>query len=211
MIPVMLMRIPVNGVRVDAVELISGAVAVVGLYVFQTDGMEAGGGGRGKASTAFGLFLLLLSLLLDGYTSPAQERIFSRDPALTPVAVMFNLNLYASVVLGVYIVAMERWADGFRFLANDTNAAKLFNRSAVFIACGQLAILSMVKSADSMATVIVTTTRKFLALLASVLYYGHVLTLLQWAAVGCSIIAVLIHSMYRVRIRAMPRHSQKTE
>jgi len=54
----------------------------------------------------------------------------------------------------------------------------------LFSALGQLFIFYTIHTFDALICSIITTTRKFFTFLASVIYFGHPLTIWQWVGVA---------------------------
>ena len=83
LIPVMLMRIVVLGQRYALHEYLQVLVITVGIAVFML--FEDGGkAGKGSSTSVVGLLLCLVSLLLDGFTGPTQERINAQHKPSSP-------------------------------------------------------------------------------------------------------------------------------
>lgn len=75
MIPVMLMRIVINGKRYKLREYVNVVLITIGISVFTFYSKKA----KGEASNSlFGLFLLFASLALDGLTGPTQENMIAQ-------------------------------------------------------------------------------------------------------------------------------------
>jgi len=128
----------------------------------------------------FGYALLLASLALDGFTGPFQERLLKKVDEMT---LMYYTNLMAALYLCVAMVLSGEVTVTKQFLMRHPEAALDVAQCALLNAVGQSIIYYTVANWSALACTIVTTTRKFLTILASVVYFGHVLSTQQWLAV----------------------------
>jgi uncharacterized membrane protein len=73
-------------------------------------------------------------------------------------------------------------------------------------ACGQLCVFFCIRRYGALVTAIITTTRKFLSVLLSVLTFGHNLSLSQWIAVFMVFTGIALEIRHKQRSRfSMPQ------
>ncbi len=189
LIPVMLTRIFVNRISYEWSEYFNVALTTAGITVFQLYQSASEKKGLETGDSAYGLILLFISLALDGYTGPKQEHLIARHkPSITHM--MFWMNAWSVVAVGIALVATGRFLPGVEFCMAYPHVVTKMVVFSLLSAFGQIAILITVFKFDSLVLTTITTTRKFFTLLASVVWYGHELTAMQWAGVAMVFIAL---------------------
>jgi UDP-galactose transporter B1 len=180
MIPVMLMRIVVLGKRYSWREYMQVFVITLGISLFMF--AEEGGKKAGKATSWIGLALCFLSLFLDGWTSPTQERIYSEyKPTLFQM--MLQLNFWAMLIVAAGLMATGQFTTGLEFVATHSFVIPEIALFSLLSAVGQAVILYTLKRFNSLVLVTITTTRKLFTIFVSVLVHGHAINATQWMAV----------------------------
>ncbi|CAF4747749.1 unnamed protein product [Pieris macdunnoughi] len=126
-----------------------------------------------------GELLLFCSLTMDGLTGAVQERIKS-ESSPTAYSMMLNTNAWSSIIISVSVILT---GECFKFVA----FVNLYPEVLIWLtglslmgALGQLFIFFMVSEFGPLPCSVVTTTRKFFTVLASVIIFGNVLMLRQW-------------------------------
>ncbi|CAG4984274.1 unnamed protein product [Parnassius apollo] len=132
-------------------------------------------------SQGFGVgeLLLLLSLTMDGLTGAVQERIKS-ESSPTAYSMMVNTNGWSTVILSISVLLS---GEIFKFVTFVMQYPEILIYLAGFSlmgALGQLFIFYMVAEFGPLPCSVVTTTRKFFTVLASVVIFGNVLLTRQW-------------------------------
>ncbi|CAH2036048.1 unnamed protein product, partial [Iphiclides podalirius] len=133
------------------------------------------------SSQSFGVgeLLLILSLTMDGLTGAVQELIKS-ESSPTAYSMMLNTNWWSAIISSVGVILS---GEIFRFVAFVTQYPEILVYLAGFAlmgALGQLFIFYMVAEFGPLPCSVVTTTRKFFTVLASVIFFGNVLLSRQW-------------------------------
>ncbi|CAH0716608.1 unnamed protein product, partial [Brenthis ino] len=134
---------------------------------------------EGSSGFGIGELLLILSLTMDGLTGAVQERIKS-ESSPTAYSMMLNTNAWSSIIISIGVIAS---GEIFKFVA----FVNLYPEILIYIvglalmgALGQLFIFYMVAEFGPLPCSVVTTTRKFFTVLASVVIFGNVLHSRQW-------------------------------
>jgi UDP-galactose transporter B1 len=195
MIPVMLMRIVINGKRYTLREYMTVALITVGISTFML--FKAGGKSGGETSL-FGLFLLFTSLALDGFTGPTQENIIAaHKPSTTQL--MFYMNLISTGIMFVALVATGQLMPSIAFLTKYPAVLKQLAIFSVCSAAGQNFILYTVVRFNSLVLTTITTTRKFFTILVSVFWFGHNLVAAQWGGVSLVFLGLGIDMYFKAK------------
>jgi UDP-galactose transporter B1 len=157
-----------------------------------------------------GIYLLCTSLFMDGLLSVCQN-ILKKSKPRSPNAVetMYYVNLYAVLFIGVfcYGTGQFHWLYTTTTFGNDsysTYSSDLPNALTslystmihpylsliqnlcvlnIAAACGQIFIFLTITWFTPVITTMITTTRKFITILLSVLLYGHSFTMIQWSCI----------------------------
>ncbi|EZG78613.1 galactose transporter [Gregarina niphandrodes] len=134
------------------------------------------------ASTWTGFVALLTALLFDGLTGPRQDKMVENYQISTG-DLMFIINVCSLPLVWSAAWILEGAAP---YGMMSRNSLELVPRLALFVVCGaagQVCIVRILRQMGSLHLTLITTTRKFLAILISVALYKHPLSPLQWFAV----------------------------
>ncbi|CAK1554725.1 unnamed protein product [Leptosia nina] len=132
-------------------------------------------------SQGFGIgeLLLFCSLTMDGLTGAVQERIKS-ESSPSAYAMMLNTNAWSSIILSIGVLVTGECFTFIAFVNQYPEVLMWLLGVALMGALGQLFIFFMVSEFGPLPCSVVTTTRKFFTVLASVIIFGNVLILRQW-------------------------------
>lgn len=190
-----------------AVALITFGVSV---FMFMDPHKSSKGKGHGKAGSVgeertvfgslLGLLLLTTNLVIDGITNSTQDRIFSQHK-ITGQQMMFFMNVCMAVLMSVYLVVSNPFTHE---LSNALSFCKEHPRVWLDIglfsfsgALGQVFIFYTLQNFGSLVLVTVTVTRKMLSIILSVVWFGHVLSLGQWAGVAIVFIGIVLEDLMK--------------
>eukprot|EP00727_Mastigamoeba_balamuthi_P009845 m51a1_g5483 hypothetical protein (371) ;mRNA; f:313744-315177 len=139
--------------------------------------------GPGWKGTAF----VCCALSLDGVTGYLQDLICkgfytdSHKRSIAPWHLMLFVNLFsASYALAVEVVTGELIPTAV-FVVSHGSLLTYIVAFALTSALGQLFVYYLVSAYDSLTCSIVTTLRKFLTIVLSIFWFGHMILPLQWA------------------------------
>lgn len=142
-----------------------------------------------------GEILLLLSLLLDGVTGAVQERMRSESKTKSG-HMMVNMNLWSMVFLSIALIATGQLFDFISFVQRHPH---ILIQLILFSACsalGQFFIFWTVSDFGPLPCSIVTTTRKFFTVLASIILFGNPMLTRQWIATFIVFTGLFLDSFY---------------
>lgn len=155
--------------------------------------------------SVYGMYLLCTSLFMDGILSACQNFLKKSPRAPNAVETMLFINFYALFSLGMFCSFTGQFAwlfgneditykasveSGRNFLTAVIGIARQYSpmiRSLLILnvaaAFGQIFIFLTITWYTPVITTMITTTRKFITILISVLLYGHAFSLVQWVCV----------------------------
>jgi UDP-galactose transporter B1 len=178
-------------------EWIGAALITIGILSFQYTQLQKqqnSHGGSEQGDSPYGLFLLGLSLFMDGLLGACQNALKLQDkktstaPTYRPptaMETMLYINLYATMILLPASYYAGQFQNGMNlFLDANGDMAKLLLQLNLSASLGQVFIFLTIHHFSPLICTTITTTRKFLTILLSVYKFGHVLNVLQWGSVG---------------------------
>jgi UDP-galactose transporter B1 len=185
-IPVMLMGALVYGRSYNWRKWMCVLLITAGIALFM---FKSKGGAVADDVTPWGVMwgyaLLLASLAFDGLTGPAQERLYEKyNPKPTFVHVMFYSNVWAVLYMGAGVLVTGETVPATLFTIRHPEIVWYIFLFGVCSGLGQFFIYYTLQHFGSLVLTVATTTRKFFTILASVLWFGHALSLTKWFAVG---------------------------
>jgi len=169
----------------------------VGIALF----MMPSGGSHHKASvqtTTFGVCLLIASLVFDGLTGPFQDDLIHNFKPSSP-HLMFYSNVWASVFMFLVVLAVGDLNPAIEFCVRNPDIYKQIALFSVCSALGQNFIYYTIHQFGALTCTTVTTTRKFFTILASVLWFGHYVSPMQWIAVLLVFVGLGVDIIYGAR------------
>mmetsp|Transcript_5717 Transcript_5717/g.14937 ORF Transcript_5717/g.14937 Transcript_5717/m.14937 type:complete len:224 (+) Transcript_5717:37-708(+) len=180
MIPVMLIGMVVRGKRYSTRDFLCVLLITSGVVLFSLSRPSKGGGGH---TEPMGVFLLFVSLLMDGLTGAFQEKLVS-DHKPTTHQLMGYQNAWSVLLLLAGSLVTGELTAGTAFVMRHPEAMRDILMFGLMSALGQNFIFYTVRNVSALACTTITTTRKFFTILISVLTYGHSLMATQWLAVA---------------------------
>lgn len=136
--------------------------------------------------TAYGMALLMISLIMDGLLSSCQNMLKRPRKQYRPpnaVETMLFVNLYALIYLIPLVLWSNQLSQGLILLSNPGVAYSVLILNLT-VAIGQIFIFLTITWYSPVVTTTITTTRKFFTILLSVWTFGHAFSVVQWTAVG---------------------------
>jgi solute carrier family 35 (UDP-galactose transporter), member B1 len=137
-------------------------------------------------TTPAGLVFMGVSLLLDGVTAGLQKDLKRQTASRPPTSYDFlffsNLSMFAVAAM-ISMQTGDVWA-GQAFLQQNPECVQILLSTCLCAAVGQFFIFYIIANFDPLVLSSVTTTRKILTVLLSILFKGHALS--GWGVVGLS-------------------------
>lgn len=176
-IPVMILGVLLARKRYPLLKYIFVTLIVVGVALFMyKDNHDKG---SADESSMFGNLLLMLSLTGDGLLGSVQDRM-RQNFATKSLHMMWKTNAFSLIYITLGLLYTGELSAFFAFVHKYP---QLYGEIALFATCsafGQIFIYSMVAEFGPLPCSIVTTTRKFFTVIASIVIFGNALSNRQW-------------------------------
>jgi len=169
-----------------------GFIITAGIVLFNlTDGKEK----KGENSTSIiGLLALLVSLFCDGLLGTTQGEIKKKfNPNQWDQ--MESLNKWAGIICLTVSISTFQMGGFIKFVIEYPLVIKDLVLLAVLGTFGQIFIFYTIANFSPLILSIVTTTRKFFTVLASIIIYSHPVSNWQWFSIGLVFLGVFIEML----------------
>ena len=183
MVPVMIMGTIFYRKRYSAVEYLAVLLIISGISLFA---LQKSVSHVSSPNAAKGYVLVLINLLLDGFTNSTQDAVKHAYPTTTAIQLMCWTNMWCALFGSVYMFVIRR-TEGFLAIAFARDHPQVLLDILTYCLCGavgQMFIFLTIATFGSLVTTTVTTTRKFVSIVLSVLWNGNALRPAQWTAVA---------------------------
>lgn len=176
MAPVMLWGMAVSGKSYSFVDWMVAAAVTGGVTEFLMTGPISSS--DDSSSSVYGLLLLLAFLVLDGFTSTFQEKLF-KEYETTKYNQMLYVNLASTFISLVTLLVSGSMFSALGFCAaHPAFIVDALTLSAAAVG-GQWFIYSMVKDFGALVFAATMNVRQVVSILISYVTYGHAITALQ--------------------------------
>jgi len=193
MVPVMIGSLLIGGMSFSQRQIMQAACIVGGTSIVTM--AEGGSKKAGGPSSVLGLSLIGLALACDGLVGGVQKKIKNRCKQdkikEKPYDLMFWTNLYMMVAAGVFAAARSEITQGLRFCRENPSILTQIVKFSVCGAMGQASIFYTISNFDSVVCVAVTTTRKLISVILSLMEGdANSLPPTGWAGIGLAALGV---------------------
>eukprot|EP00172_Hildenbrandia_rubra_P000781 Plantae.Rhodophyta-Hildenbrandia_rubra.ctg14384.p1 GENE.Plantae.Rhodophyta-Hildenbrandia_rubra.ctg14384~~Plantae.Rhodophyta-Hildenbrandia_rubra.ctg14384.p1 ORF type:complete len:355 (+),score=36.51 Plantae.Rhodophyta-Hildenbrandia_rubra.ctg14384:569-1633(+) len=196
-IPVMVWGTLMSGKVYTMMEYAAAAVIAIGCAVFMLSGSITAKMSAPEDSW-FGLVLMLLYLIFDGFTSTYQEKLF-HGYSMSIYNQMLYVNLCSSVISMVLLIVTGQFLHAVLFIKAFPGV--IYDMCGISLAAvvGQFAIHYMIKEFGALRYATVMAVRQFLAVFVSNIVFGHGLNISQLTGA----VAVFVALMYKSRAKRL--------
>lgn len=166
-------------------------VAGVSLFMYDSNKLQKGL----RESLWYGEILLAVSLLMDGLCGGIQDRIrhISGPP---PFAMMSQTNRYATIFVIIGALSVNEVTQFVRFVNRYPHVLCNIGLLAVMNVIGQSFVYVILTTSGSLSCSFVTTVRKLLSILLSVIFFNHRIEVYQWVGLGVTFGVLLLDTVY---------------
>jgi UDP-galactose transporter B1 len=176
------------GYKYLVVCMVTGGVGLFTLF----HPVELSSSKQATSNSLWGLALLSVNLLADGFVNSTQDEIFFAHRGLTGPQMMLGFNLCSTLLTLAYLVTNYCLPmDSTSELTTAIAFWRMHPRVLLDIlafgfagAIGQIFIFLTLSMHGSLILVTITVTRKLFTMLLSVVWFQHPMTLGQWSGVG---------------------------
>ena len=135
----------------------------------------------------YGIFLLILSLVIDGFTNSFQSMLKNKSNKYripTTLETMYWTNLYALFLFFPAALISNQWVNGMALLQFDPNIVFILIQLNALAMLGQIFVFLTIQHFSPLMCTTITTIRKFFTILVSVYKFGHVFSKIQWYSIA---------------------------
>lgn len=215
LVPVMVMSYILYRKKFSPSKYLAVALITLGvsLFMFMDPHKKSKEGGHGTSKTdnseertlltgLYGLFLLTMNLAIDGITNSTQDRIFHAYK-INGQQMMLFMNVCSAILMSTYLLLSNPFTGELSSALEFCSAhPRIWIDIGLFSVCGalgQVFIFYTLQNFGSLVLVTVTVTRKMLSIILSVVWFGHVLSLGQWVAVGIVFFGIGLEDLMKLR------------
>jgi len=191
LLPVMFLHLVLYRRRFPGYKYLVVGMVTAGVGLFTLFHPIEGSSKKAATNSVWGLFLLSINLLADGFMNSTQDQIFSKNKQLTGPQMMLGLNTCSTILTSLYLIVTyllpsttSELTPTIRFVQMHPRIVPDILAFALSGAIGQIFIFLTLSMHGSLILVTITVTRKLFTMLLSVLWFNHPLTNGQWAGVG---------------------------
>jgi len=194
-IPVMILGVLVGKKSYPLLKYLFILMIVMGVALFMYKDKAGNASGGSDSIIGVGEILLLVSLTCDGLTGAVQERMKVEHKTKSG-HMMMAMNKWS---VGYLAVALAFTGEGLEFLGFIQRHPHVLWQLASFSvasALGQFFIFLCVSDFGPLPCSIITTTRKFFTVLASVIFFGNSLITRQWMGTVLVFAGIFLDGLY---------------
>jgi len=174
MAPVMLGQLILGGATYSLREYSQVAAIIGGTAMLSL-------GKKGGESTLLGVLFIILSLVMDGITGGVQKKLKADMARIglapKPYDFMLYTNISMATIAFIISISIGDFAQGWNFCSAHPQILTLVIQFSCCSAIGQSFIFYTVANFDPLVCSTVTTTRKIVSVLLSIILKGHTLSL----------------------------------
>ena len=194
-IPVMILGVLIAKKRYPIQKYLFVLMIVCGVALFLYKDKKQKTDQHKDSIIGLGELLLLVSLTLDGMTGATQDKM-RVEHNIRSHYMMQKINICSFLILGTCIVLTGEIWNSIAFCQRHPSVLPNMLSFSIASALGQNFIFITVTTFGPLTCSIVTTTRKFFTILASVLFYGNALVSRQWLGVVLVFLGLGFDSMF---------------
>ncbi|KAG8742184.1 UDP-galactose transporter [Ceratobasidium sp. 414] len=212
LVPVILMNVVLYRRKFAPYKYLVVATVTAGITIFMYMGNAPVKHKGAAESSLWGLFLLLINLLLDGAVNSTQDEIFTKYK-VSGQQMMLWINTFSTTITVALMFAplphiptihpgpggVAEWASAMDYVRTHPDSILPLLQFAFTGAIGQLFIFETLQHFGSLTLVTITLTRKLFTMILSVVVYKHRLTLGQWAGAATVFLGISIEAYVKRR------------
>ena len=171
LVGVLCSRVKDKKLKLGVKKIVVGTIVTIGIIMFKVFDPESAGK-KEKQTEVFGIVLLIISLLADGFLPDFQAEI-KTDYKPQPMEMMTEINKWVAIVSVIYSCALLEIVDILTFLFEHKFFCLHLLIMGVLSTVGQMFVYRMIKQFKQHFPPFVITTRKIFTVGLSIFYYHH--------------------------------------
>ena len=148
-----------------------------------------------------GCILISIALFSDGFMAVYQNKMLSSNEKPGAFEIMEHVNK-CQLILSICLLFLN--FDIRDYYVENNNVFLLMIFSSTLESIAQCFLYKIVVKKGTLFTVFVTTLRKFITILCSILFFNHVVSFLQWFSIILVFIGIYIELYYKYKIKDKP-------
>ena len=196
MVPVMMGQLAVGGSTYTCKDYVAVGAIVSGTVLLSLGSSSPSSSSSddttttgGSSTTLPGVAFILLALAMDGVTAGLQSslklKLQQAGQTLDTYDMMFWVNVSICVCACVISIGTGEWSAGMHYLQENPPVLAMIGITCLYSVVGQSSVYFVITQFDTLACTTVTTSRKMLTVLYSLVAKGHALD--HWGVVGVAI------------------------
>jgi len=172
-------------------QYLCGFIITTGIVIFNmTEGKS-----KGESESSFiGIIAILISLFCDGLLGTTQGEVKKKfNPNQWDQ--MESLNKWAGIICSTVAIVSFQMGGFIKFVFENPLVLKDLLLLAVLGTFGQIFIFYTIANFSPLMLSILTTTRKFFTVLASIVIYNHQMNIYQWLSIALVFAGVFIEML----------------
>jgi solute carrier family 35 (UDP-galactose transporter), member B1 len=217
LLPVMFLHLVLYRRRFPGYKYLVVGMVTVGVGLFTLFHSSQVNTKKFATNSAWGLLLLSINLLADGFVNSTQDQIFAANKGLTGPQMMLGFNLCSTILTTIYLLTTYLLPSTPSEITTLIKFVQLHPRILVDIlafaisgAIGQIFIFLTLSMHGSLVLVTITVTRKLFTMLLSVVCFNHPLTSGQWAGVGLVFGGIGLEAYWTRKAKLLTKKQIKT-
>ncbi|XP_059141733.1 solute carrier family 35 member B1-like [Physella acuta] len=194
-IPVMILGVVFARKRYPLAKYLCVLLIVLGVAMFMYKDNKSSKKSETASILGTGEILLLVSLTLDGLTGASQDRMKSFHKTGANNMMLF-INVFSVLWLAIGLVATGELFEFINFASRYPFVLMNMITFSLASALGQMFIFITVTSFGPLTCSIITTTRKFFTILASVIIFQNPMSIQQWSGTALVFVGLGLDSVY---------------
>jgi len=154
-----------------------------------------------NSQNIIGCILILIALFSDGFMSVYQNKMLSTSEKPGAFEIMEHVNK-CQLVLSIFLLFLH--FDIRDYYVENRSVFVLMISSSTLESIAQCFLYKIVVKKGTLFTVFVTTLRKFISILCSILFFNHVVSFLQWFSIILVFIGIYIELYHKYKIKDKP-------
>lgn len=204
-VPVMLMGKIISRNKYEFYEYIVAVAISLGMILFLSGSYDHSK--HTPITTITGLFLLVLYMVFDSFTSNWQSEIF-KSYGITSIQMMCGVNLFSTMFTAASLLVQGGFSEGFAFSSEHPKFLIDCMILSVSSAIGQLFIFFTIAKFGAVVFTIIMTLRQAIAILLSCLIYHHEISTFGIFGIIIVFLAIFLRVYCSHRIKVLRRKNE---